>query len=257
MILRKEFSFLYPQIHNERNLLMSDLPQGQSRWKTFWEKYSHVLLILYVPFYLTWFFLIEQQIPPDYWVVYSRLDAYIPFCEWFAIPYVLWYFFMIAVGLYLLFTNVPDFRRYMWFIIISFTATLLFCTLVPNGQNLRPEVFPRDNILTRLMGLLYSLDTNTNVFPSMHVLGTFAATFAVFKNKKLASHTWVKIATAILCVLITLSTVFVKQHSALDLYCSVILSFLLYYILYYRNIRLPFSPKGENNDQKTVADSQS
>ena len=34
---------------------------------------------------------------------------------------------------------------------------------------IRPGVFPRDNLFTRAVGLLYRIDTPTNVLPSMHV----------------------------------------------------------------------------------------
>ena len=64
------------------------------------------------------------------------------------------------------------FRRYMWsdHAHVSVHRTL-FCALIPNGQDLRPAVMPRDNIFCDLVAYTYSLDTNTNVFPSVHVLG--------------------------------------------------------------------------------------
>ena len=37
--------------------------------------------------------------------------------------------------------------------------------IFPNRQDLRPLVFPRDNLLTKGVALLYSVDTNTNVCP--------------------------------------------------------------------------------------------
>ena len=41
----------------------------------------------------------------------------------------------------------------------------------PSCQNLRPEQLPRDNLLTGIVQMLYTIDTNTNVFPSEHAIG--------------------------------------------------------------------------------------
>ena len=44
---------------------------------------------------------------------------------------------------------------------------------------LRPEVFARDNALTRAVAWFYTFDTNTNVCPSLHVIGSAAALFVL------------------------------------------------------------------------------
>lgn len=50
-------------------------------------KNRHLLLLLFVPLYLTAFYLIEKFITTDYWVSYIPLDDSIPFLEVFVIPY--------------------------------------------------------------------------------------------------------------------------------------------------------------------------
>ena len=50
--------------------------------------------------------------------------------------------------------------------------------LYPTCQNLRPEVFARDNVLTRLMAWFYTCDTSTNVCPSLHVCGFLFSGYA-------------------------------------------------------------------------------
>ncbi len=182
----------------------------------------HWWLLLYVPFYLTWFFLLERSITSDYWACYLPIDDQIPFWEGFVVPYVLWYPFMIVMGLYLLLRDIPAFVRYMWFLIFGFTFCLLFYMIVPNGQDLRPDAFARDNLLVRLVRRLYSVDTNTNVFPSMHVVGSVAVAYAVFDSDRLRNG-WLRAVTVLLAAVISVSILFVKQHSALDLIGALVL----------------------------------
>ena len=48
------------------------------------------------------------------------------------------------------------------------TIFLIICTVFPNGLNLRPEVFTRDNFCIELVKRIYQTDTPTNVLPSLH-----------------------------------------------------------------------------------------
>lgn len=189
--------------------------------------------ILILPVYLTCFFLAERIVKPeDCWVSYIPLDDRIPFLEIFAIPYVLWYPLLFSVGFYLLFLDHEGFKRYMTYIGIGFISVTVFYLISPNLQSLRPEVFPRDNLLTRLMGLLYTADTNTNVCPSIHVMGSAAAVAAAFDNRKIRSKTWLLVCIILLSVLISISTVFVKQHSILDIFVALPYALLVWFLVY-------------------------
>ena len=64
-----------------------------------------------------------------------------------------------------------------------FFSTLLIYVIYPNGQELRVTSFENPNLLTDFVQYLYSCDTNTNVCPSLHVIGSFAAVFGVFHSK--------------------------------------------------------------------------
>ena len=191
----------------------------------------HLWYILFVPAFLICFFSLEKFVGPDrnYWSVYCNLDEVIPFWEGFVIPYYLWYPLLFGTGLLLLMKDVPNFKKYMQFLIIGFGAALLFCLLVPNGQDLRPESFPRDNLLSRLVGLMYSMDTNTNVFPSMHVIGSVAAAAAVCKSDALRR---LRLPWIILALAVSISTVFIKQHSVLDIFGALLLCLPIYFFLY-------------------------
>ena len=130
---------------------------------------------LWLPLYLLAFVLIEHLPQPSYWATQLPLDDAIPFCEWFVLFYCAWYPLLVTVGIYLLLRDAPAFRRYMAFLAVTFFASVLIWLLIPNGQDLRPQVFPRENLPTTLVAALYRIDTNTNVFPSVHVVGSVGA----------------------------------------------------------------------------------
>ena len=197
----------------------------RSRWQDL--KY-----LLWLPLYLLIFILLEQRPMVQYWATQISLDALIPFCEWFAIPYCLWYPLLIGIGLYLFFYDSNAYRHYMLFLASTFFASELIWLLIPNGQDLRPAFLPRDNLLSRLMAALYHIDTHTNVFPSVHVVGSVGAALAVWDAPSLRQKKWLCAAITILSGLICLSVVFVKQHGILDLLGGLILSLMAAFWIY-------------------------
>ena len=150
---------------------------------------------LWVPVYLICFFLLERLITDGYWATQLPLDRLIPFCPVFVVFYCLWYPLLVAVGLYLLAADRAGFRRYMAFLAASFFLSLLIWFLLPSGQDLRPDLTGRTDLFSRWIAALYTVDTNTNVFPSVHVVGSIGAAWAVWDCP---------------------STVLIKQHSLLD-----------------------------------------
>lgn len=206
------------------------------------KKIKHKLFLLlyaiYVPIYIGLFFVVEKLVPEssDYWVSYIFIDDYIPFREEFIIFYYLWYPALVGMGIFLLINDEAEYKRYMLSIIITFTFTLIFCLLVPNGQDLRPEVLPRDNIFTHMIAAIYKADTNTNVMPSVHAIGAFLGIISTHRTKYITSKALI-FTLDLLWMLIAISTCFVKQHSILDIFGSMALCLLIYIIrLFIENI---------------------
>ena len=193
---------------------------------------SDLLLALYVPVYLAVFAFAEAVVPSEgYWVSYLPIDDLIPFVGSAVIFYGLWFPYLLATGIYLFCVDPPAYRRYLYFMMIGFSGALTFCLLVPNGQNLRPAQFAVENIFTRIVQMVYRVDTCTNVFPSIHVIGSIMAAIAWFDCEKLRRYRW---HSALLAALICLSTVLIKQHSALDVIGGVLVSIPIFLIVYYR-----------------------
>jgi len=163
--------------------------------------------------------------------MHCALDDLIPFNEWFLIPYLFWFVYLIGAVAYTFFFDVPGFRRMMHFVMITYSATLLIYFLFPTCQMLRPEVFPRDNVLTRFIAGFYVFDTNTNVCPSLHVIGSLAAFFAFWHTPIFSTRGW-RIASGIAAFFISISTVFMKQHSVLDVLAALPLCAIGYYFAY-------------------------
>ena len=183
-------------------------------------EFSHLKLLLGWVFYFTMYFITENLIPPEKChVIHCALDDIIPFCEWFLIPYVLWYLLLVFSLLYFMLYNVDGFKKLSTYIIITQVVAMTVYVLYPSRQDLRPDVFPRDNILTRLLAFIYSFDTNTGVFPSLHVAYSLGIA-SVWLREKGVSRWW-KAFLVVLIVLICAATTFVKQHSALDVLAAL------------------------------------
>lgn len=193
-----------------------------------------LLLALYWPLYGLLFYAAEHLVRPDrYYLMHCELDDVIPFCELFLIPYLFWFVFMAGIHLYTFFTDQRAFKRLMWFIILSYSIGLLFFFCYPSVQVLRPGVFPRDNILTEMMAAFYRHDTNTNVCPSLHVVGSMAVWYAA-RDTRLFEHRGWRMFFHVTTFLICISTVFLKQHSAIDVLVGLAVSYGVSLIVYRR-----------------------
>ena len=201
-------------------------------------RFSHLLLLLGWVGYFLLFFLTENLIPAERCTpVHIWLDDVIPFCEWFLIPYVAWYGLIVfSLGWFLRY-DVNDFKRLQIYITITQICAVTVYILLPSRQDLRPEVLPRDNLLARGVALLYSLDTNTGVCPSLHVAYSLAIA-SVWLKRRDTKWYW-KLLLVIAVGLICLSTVFIKQHSAADFFAALPVCLVGEALLYGKDYWLP------------------
>ena len=196
-------------------------------------QFSHLKLPLGWVGYFVLYFLTENLIPAEKCrPVHMWLDDVIPFCEYFLIPYVFWYLLIVVSLGYFLLYHVDSFKRLQTYIIVTQVAAMAIYILFPSRQDLRPAEFPRDNFLTQCIGILYSLDTNTGVCPSLHVAYSLGIA-SVWTKEKGAPIPW-KIFVVAAVILICLSTMFIKQHSAVDFFAALPVCLLAEYIVYGR-----------------------
>jgi len=196
-------------------------------------EYSHLKLLLGWVGYLALYFLTENLIPAENCrTVHCWLDDVVPFCEWFAIPYVSWYFLIIGSLGYFLLYNVDSFKKLQTYIIITQIIAMAVYILFPNKQELRPEVFPRDNVLTQLMGFIYSVDTNTGVCPSLHVAYSLGIASTWCREKTVSRG--FKTVVTVWCLVICLSVAFVKQHSVVDIFAAIPMCLAAEWFVFFR-----------------------
>lgn len=177
----------------------------------------HLWLVLFWPGYVIVFFLVERLAVFDsYRVMYCPADDLIPFCEYFILPYIGWYLYLAWGSIHLLRRDIAAFRRMIWFMLLSFGAAFIAFLVWPSCQELRPEVFPRENLCTWLVRRIYAADTSTNVSPSMHVLGVLGVVGAVW-NAEGCRSLRTRLPVSLIGLLICAATLFVKQHSLVDI----------------------------------------
>ncbi len=190
------------------------------------------IMILYIPFHLLWYFVLEHAVTTSYYPIHCALDDIIPFCEWFLLPYMSWFLYMVAAGFWFLFKDEEAFEHYMLSLIFGFFVCTMICSFFPNGQDLRPDGYGT-NLVAQAVKWIQDFDTNTNVFPSMHVVGALGACFAIAKSKTLKNKIWLQIFNWTLCTAIILATMFLKQHSVLDIISGIVVSAAVYIFVYH------------------------
>lgn len=200
--------------------------------KELFDKYHHAWVFLYGFIYMPWFSWLEKHVTSNYFVIHSVFDDYIPFIEIFIIPYLFWFVYVSGTVLYFFFTDKQGFYRICTLLITGMTLFLIICTIFPNGLNLRPSTFARDNIFVDLVRFIYRADTSTNVLPSLHVYNSIGCYIAIRNSQKLRQYKWVQNGSLVLTVSIVLSTMFLKQHSVVDVIAAIVMIYFIYQFVY-------------------------
>ncbi len=205
----------------------------------FAHKQRHIFYLLYFLIYFPWFGYLEQTVTTHFHVIETALDGYIPFCEYFIVPYLLWFAY-IAWGLgYFYLREKDEYLRLCATLFSGMTLFLVISTVYPNGHYLRPQAFAHDNIFVWLVKLVYAADTPTNLFPSIHVYNSIAVNTAVWHCRSFRQNHAVRFGSAVLTVSIILSTMFLKQHSVFDVVTGIGLALFMYLAVYKKPAALP------------------
>ena len=191
-------------------------------------EYNHLKLLLYWPVFLLFFLYVERlSSTAVYHPMHCALDDLIPFCEYFLIPYLFWFVYLVGMHIYTLLYDIDAVRLLMGFIIVSYSLSMVIYLLFPTCQEMRPVEFPRDNPFTRFLYYFYQFDTNTNVCPSLHVVGSVAVWLTSCRVSRFQTSGW-KFAFGVAAILICLSTMFLKQHSVLDVLAAIPICLVAY-----------------------------
>lgn len=201
-------------------------------------RFAHAKLLAGWIVYFALYFLTENLIPSErFHVIHCALDDIIPFNDFFVIFYVGWYLLVVLGLAYTFFYDVEAFKKMQTFIMITQGIAMLCYIVYPSIQELRPATFPRQNILTWIMGLIYAFDTPTGVCPSLHVAYSLGILSVLLKDRDISR--WFKAFLVVFVIMICLSVCFVKQHSAVDIVAALPVCLIAEIILYGKDYWMP------------------
>lgn len=195
-------------------------------------KYKHGLLLLYFPIYMMIFSYLQRVMPDQIHIIHCSFDQLIPFCEYFVVPYLLWFLYLGIFGIYFLIFDKEAFCKMMFMGMIGMTVFLLVSILYPNGLEIRPVEFARSNIFVDLTKYIYASDPARNVLPSIHVFNSVGIYLCIRRSHSFENQKLVQAGTLVLTVSIVLSTMFLKQHSVFDVITALVMNSISYELVY-------------------------
>ncbi len=164
----------------------------------------------------------------------TALDNRIPFVPPFIIVYLGCFLFWIVEFL----NSAKNKEVYSKFLIASlFGGVVCFiCFVFFPVEMSRPEIIGTD-VFSFLIRLAYGIDRPINLLPSMHCFASWLC-FIMTRSQKSSSKMHI-IFSFVICVLICLSTLFVKQHIVLDVFAGILLAEISYLFTKIRNVNEP------------------
>jgi len=195
--------------------------------KSLFKKILYVVVTLlpmaiYMVFYMPTFFWVESLEPVGgFHIIHTAVDNMIPVVEVFIIPYALWLPYLVIGMIAIAIRSRKLSRKTSYMLMAGMTLFIVISLVYPNALELRAAIPDRQNIFMDLIKYLHSIDTPTDVLPSLHVYDAIvvaAGLHLTFRDKKV-----MLVLSDILTVLIVLSTMFIKQHSIIDVISAIIL----------------------------------
>ena len=193
--------------------------------------------------YMGLFGFLEIVPPKDVHLIHCALDDRIPNMAVFIYPYVSWFPYIVVCAA-LAIKNLDD-RQFKKAVLVLTTGMniFLFISYVwPTGLDFRESiVYDLHTLSGNLLKFVQTVDTPKSVFPSMHVYVTLVLQYTLEMQKKLVPA-WGIWVGRVLAVLIVLSTMFTKQHSAVDVTAAIV----MFAVLALAAGKLVKEPKEEN-----------
>jgi len=160
-------------------------------------------------------------------IIHIGLDDKIPFLPIFIIPYIIWYIYVPVLMLCVCFNDKKSFNKQAFILFSGMFLSCVFFLIYPTGVDFRPTAEGK-GILLWLCRIIYKNDTPpVNVLPSLHCFEAITVHLTTFVWGPLKKCLPLRITSAVLMLLICASTVFVKQHSIVDVVCGCLLGFVI------------------------------
>lgn len=199
------------------------------------QKIRYTIITLFIGIcYLIAFSMLESR-KGSIHIIQCGIDKIIPFCEYFILPYLLWFLYVAVTWVYFLYYNnsEKEFKDFVYTLLAGMIVFLVISYLYPNGQILRPTV-AGDTLFQKLVLFIYRTDTPTNILPSLHVFYSVACDLAWSKCERCKKRKGLLVCIHLLTLSIILSTMFLKQHSFIDVALALIMNGICFQIFYGR-----------------------
>jgi membrane-associated phospholipid phosphatase len=194
------------------------------------QKYKHFSALIIFVFLTAWFEYLKVTIVAKH-EMYAKLDSEIPFVKQFVLAYYTWFIYM-AVGFAILgIVSKMDFYKMLTFLSLGMVISFIIFIIYPNEQFPRPIVRGND-IFSILVRFIYNHDKTNDVFPSIHVCNAIGVFVSLYNCEKLKSKKIFQLISFIICILICASTLFIKQHSVIDVAGGMVLAAVIYIAIY-------------------------
>lgn len=181
--------------------------------------HRYCLIVLYLLVFFAGFFSLQVIIDEPKYILHCFIDDLIPFNEWFVLPYFLWYPWFPGALLYFMIKDKAAFLKLCFVMFVGMTFCLAAYVIWPNGLDLRREI-TADNFCADIVRFLRSIDPPCNVCPSIHVSSTTAVHRVICSSASFRDNGKAKWVSRVVTLAICMSTMFIKQHSIIDVACG-------------------------------------
>ncbi|MBS6397981.1 MAG: phosphatase PAP2 family protein [Clostridiales bacterium] len=208
--------------------------------KDFIKKRHLVPIAVWFVCYMSLFVYLEIFEPESVHLISCELDRMIPHIPAFIYPYLSWFPY-IGICAYLAIRNLgdADYRKAVFVLTAGMNIFLLISYVWPTGLDFRESItYHTETLSGWLMKFVQTVDTPKSVFPSMHVYVTCVLQYTLEMQKDRLPG-WGVLTGRIFAVAIILSTMFTKQHSAVDVAGALVMFAVLtagYVFFYEKNI---------------------
>lgn len=162
----------------------------------------------------------------DCWNMSLPIDEQIPFVSWMVAIYLGCYLFWIVN--YVMACN-RDKHSADQFLVANILGLLIcfICFVFLPCSFPRAEIIGK-NIFDRMVALVYRLDEPVNLFPSLHCYASMMCYLGIKEDSRIPD--WYKTFSYIFAIIVSISTVLVKQHVIVDGIAGVLLAYLTFSI---------------------------
>lgn len=194
-------------------------------FKLWVNSHVYICIVTYLVAHTSLFFLISNFVEPKYYM-HTAFDDMVPLCEYLIVPYVSWFFAFAGSLVFMVRNDRCNFWRMFLAQVLGSTICCVVYVFFQNAITM-PQQTVNHNIFSLILELVWASDNTTNACPSLHVLSSTVIAVVTWYSNYFKNKPIFKIAIILWMIIICTSTMFVKQHSIIDVICGAILGIIL------------------------------